>query len=168
MPGEAAQSEIRFLADGMLGKVSRWLRLLGCDVDYRPDVNDEELIELAKRSRRTLLTRDCELYRKAVLNGLDALLIPCSDLTAALASVVYNYNINIEINPDKSRCPTCNSQILKTTPEMVAGRVPGDVIRHHKDFWVCTNPECGKVYWKGSHWRNIIKTLHDIEKIKCR
>jgi uncharacterized protein with PIN domain len=56
--------ETRFIADVMLGKLATWLRLLGCDVAYLPAISDEDLVEMASRSGRVILTRDLELIRR--------------------------------------------------------------------------------------------------------
>ena len=154
-----------FVADGMLGNVSRWLRMLGYDVEYNPELSDEELLELARREHRILLTRDYELYRKAVLDGIQAFLVTSTDLKLALSSIIKSFNMSAEISPERSRCPTCNSPLRKANVEDVVSKVPRAVLERYREFWVCTNPYCGKVYWKGSHWRNIIKTLYAIEEI---
>jgi uncharacterized protein with PIN domain len=56
--------ETRFIADVMLGKLATWLRLLGCDVEYLPAISDEDLVEMASRSGRVILTRDLQLIRR--------------------------------------------------------------------------------------------------------
>jgi predicted nuclease of predicted toxin-antitoxin system len=56
--------ETRFIADVMLGKLATWLRLLGCDVEYLPEISDEDLVEMAYRSGRVILTRDLQLIRR--------------------------------------------------------------------------------------------------------
>jgi uncharacterized protein with PIN domain len=63
---------VKFLADGMLGKLSRWLRMLGQDVIYSVEFDDSELLELAKREDRVLLTKDLELYKRTIGKGMDA------------------------------------------------------------------------------------------------
>ena len=64
---------MKFLADSMLGKLARWLRMLGHDVTYNIQLNDNELLELAKKENRVLLTKDLELYKRAAAKGIDAL-----------------------------------------------------------------------------------------------
>ena len=63
---------MKFVADGMLGKLSRWLRMLGHDVKYSTELNDAELELLAKTENRVLLTKDLELYKHAVSKNIDA------------------------------------------------------------------------------------------------
>ena len=63
---------MKFLADGMLGKLARWLRMLGHDVIYLVEFDDSELLELAKKEERVLLTKDLDLYKRAIGRGLDS------------------------------------------------------------------------------------------------
>ncbi len=63
---------MKFLADAMLGKLTRWLRILGQDVVYSVEFNDSELLDLAKKEKRVLLTKDFELYKRAISKGLDS------------------------------------------------------------------------------------------------
>jgi uncharacterized protein with PIN domain len=57
---------VKFVADGMLGSLTRWLRMLGQDIVYSVKLGDSQLLELAKREERALLTKDCELYKRAI------------------------------------------------------------------------------------------------------
>ncbi|MEM2914677.1 MAG: DUF5615 family PIN-like protein, partial [Candidatus Bathyarchaeia archaeon] len=61
---------MKFLADGMLGKLTRWLRLLGCDIEYFHDADDEKLLKISTEENRVLLTRDYQLYRRASTHGV--------------------------------------------------------------------------------------------------
>ena len=63
---------MKFLADSMLGKLARWLRMLGHDVTYNVELDDNVLLEVAKKENRVLLTRDLELYQRAIDKDLDA------------------------------------------------------------------------------------------------
>ncbi len=65
---------MKFLADSMLGKMARWLRMLGHDVTYNVPFGDNELLEVAKKENRVLLTKDLELYQRAIANSVDAFL----------------------------------------------------------------------------------------------
>ena len=70
---------MKFVADGMLGKLARWLRMMGHDVIYSVEFNDSELLELAKKEERVLLTRDLELYKRAIGKGIDAYYVEGED-----------------------------------------------------------------------------------------
>jgi uncharacterized protein with PIN domain len=148
---------MRFIADGMLGKLTRWLRLMGHDVEYLNDSADEQLIERARAEERILLTGDVELYRRSRLIGISAYLVKGKDQAEQLAILAKRLNLKLEINPQNSRCPICNSEIKSATKDMVKDAVPTNTFKNQDEFWICTN--CSQIFWKGSHWIGISKTL---------
>jgi uncharacterized protein with PIN domain len=138
----------RFVVDGMLGSLARWLRLLGYDADYDNRRDDAELVRLARAENRVLLTRDREL---AARRGVQALFIVSQVLDEQLAQVTAAFPRPEESEP--ARCPVCNTALVPATPEELADRLPAYVLRKYRDFRRC--PGCGRVYWPGSHWRNM-------------
>jgi len=154
---------LRFVADGMLGKLTRWLRMLGYDVEYFNMLDDDELIEVAKSERRILLTRDLRLYQKASTKGVQAFLIEGKTRHEKLAELAKRYSLRLEIDAANSRCPQCNSNIREVQKEQVLDRIPQSTSRFYDGFWECVN--CGKVYWRGSHWKRINITLNRAKEI---
>jgi uncharacterized protein with PIN domain len=157
---------MRFLTDGMLGKLTRWLRLAGQDVVYVSELEipaeeqDLYLLRRARRERRILLTRDVELYRRASKEGVRSLLIRGSTLPSQLREISSECREKIEINPERSRCPVCNGRLERKRVGEVRDLLPSGVLRGRKAFWRCS--KCGKIYWKGKHWENILKTAEEI------
>ncbi len=149
--------ELKFLADGMLGKLTRWLRMLGHDVIYTGSTEDNELIQKAKKENRILLTRDVKLYQRAVAKGSEAVLLESPNQIANLAQVAKRFKFPLEINPDRSRCPKCNTNIKPIVKTEAEGKVPEKTLIHYDEFWQC--PNCGQFYWHGAHWKEIEKTL---------
>lgn len=146
-----------FLADGMLGRFTRWLRMLGCEVTYFNEASDDRLLELAETEDRVLLTRDMELFRRAKTRGLDAYYIEGPTTPETIAEVAKRYQIRLEVDPSLSRCPTCGFPLRPIEKAEVQDRVPTGTFKQYDEFWVCTS--CGKVYWRGSHWKRINETL---------
>ncbi len=149
----------------MCGRISRWLRLLGYDVLYAKNIKDEDLINILITDNRILLTRDRELHQKAKKISLNSILIEKNNYIESLAHLSVMFNIDLEIDPEKSRCPSCNSEIKKRKRESVLGKVPKKVVVTQNDFWQCENPECGKIYWLGSHYKSMVKVLRLIKDI---
>jgi uncharacterized protein with PIN domain len=144
----------RFLADAMLGRLARWLRTLGFDTLYNPAPDDRELVAIAAAEGRVLLTRDRHLV--AHLRPERALLITEDAPLAQLRQVVDACGLSPPAAPF-SRCAVCNGVLRAATPDEAATRVPqasrglpGPVRR-------C--PECGRVYWEGSHTRRMREAL---------
>lgn len=145
---------MRFLCDSMLGKLARWLRLLGYDCNYFRDIEDRKLLELSRTDDRILVTRDQGLVQKAQKKELKVQQITGVILLDQLKEVVQRWNLGIDIIPDKARCSTCNGTVKLVKKICVQGKVHEGTFVNHNKFWECT--ECGKIYWKGAHWEHII------------
>lgn len=151
----------RFLVDGMLGSLARWLRISGYDAEYRRDADDEPLMEEASMTGRVLLTRDRALALRARKRCIEAVLVnregdveQLGELAAALG---------LQLDPSSSRCPRCNGVLTRVERDQVQGRVPEASLEAFDDFWVCGS--CGGVYWRGSHWSHIASTIEEANKI---
>ena len=152
-------SAVRFITDGMLGKLTRWLRMLGHDVNYFRSADDEKLAEMAKQEKRVLLTRDHNLYQRALGLGAEAVLVEATDEAGKLADLAERFGFKLEIDLSVSRCPKCNAAIEVVSKEEVLDRIPEATSVYYDDFWVCLG--CGKVYWQGAHWKRIEETLEE-------
>lgn len=138
-----------FIADAMLGKLARWLRILGFDTLYEPALSDGALILKAKEEGRVLLTRDIPLHKKASREGTRTLLVKEKNNLAQLKEVAPF----LSDPPQGSRCPLCNSHLKSVRSTGKALSVTGI----EGKSWLC--PSCGKLYWHGSHWKGIRRTL---------
>ncbi len=152
---------MKFIADGMLGKLARWLRLAGHDVVYigdeklPPEKQDDALLELAKTGKRTLLTADLDLHKRAVKTGLSSAFIKGGDVVSQLAQISKHMRQRVEITPENSRCPICNGSLELVDKSRIERLIPENVFKNNLDFWQCK--KCDKVYWKGAHWKTIIE-----------
>ena len=135
---------LKLLADGMLGKLAKWLRLLGYDTVYDNVADDHELARRARAEGRVLLTRDHELAGR---RGLRTLLIQSEILKEQMQEVQDAFGP--PPHPPLSRCAVCNAALENVSPDVVADRVPPYVLRTQTEFHHC--PGCGRVYWPGSH-----------------
>jgi hypothetical protein len=143
----------------MLGKLTRWLRMLGQDVIYSVKLNDSELLELAKKENRVLLTKDLELYQRAVAKGIDAFYLEGKTESERLTELAKRYDLTLAIDMEKSRCPKCNTKLKATPKEMLLGELQKNTFIHYDEFWKC--PDCGQVYWQGAHWKKICDILNE-------
>lgn len=149
----------------MVGRLARWLRLIGNDVEYSKNSTDNELIRKAATESRTLLTSDIELYRRAIANGAEAFLVKGKTEAERLARIAERFKIDLSVDATNSRCPACNSTIRPITKEQVIDRVPPSTFKMFDEFWECTNSNCGKIYWRGSHWKKIDEHLSKAENL---
>ena len=143
---------IRFLVDGMLGTLAKWLRIAGYDTAYSPRWDDNELARIARAEGRVLLTRDLALSRR---RGLQALWIGEENLEGQLQQVMKAFGLVLD--QPFSRCPVCNTP-LEDVPKMIAwGQVPPYIFKTQDSFRLC--PECNRFYWRGTHWQGMCERI---------
>ncbi|GBE02847.1 hypothetical protein BMS3Bbin06_00570 [bacterium BMS3Bbin06] len=149
----------RFVADAMLGRLTRWLRFLGYDVLYFRDIEDRELVKTARAGDRVILTRDRGLVQDFHVRHY---LVESEILDEQLSEVLGRFPL--KQNPDR-RCMKCNTEVVAVTnKEEIRDSVPEYVYFNHDSFQKC--PSCGSIYWEGSHMRRIIKRIEKAVKPK--
>jgi len=142
---------MNLLCDHMLGTLAKWLRFMGYDTAYPGPLDDTELLALAQREDRVLLTRDKELAGRSHR----ALRVHSDDLEEQIREVASALNLRL-IDP-LSRCSLCNTPLVAARLEEVGDLVPEGVRARHTSFWQC--PTCHRVYWQGSHWDKMVERL---------
>jgi uncharacterized protein with PIN domain len=153
---------VSFVVDGMLGKLARWLRMMGHDAKYSNVADDAELLATAKKENRILLTRDFELYEQALAKEIEACYVEGPTEPERLSDISARFGIPLEIDLETSRCPKCNTKLAPVPKEEIAGGVEKNTLEHYNVFWKC--PGCGAVYWQGAHWTKIRETLEEAKQ----
>lgn len=148
-----------FLADVHLGKLARILRLLGFDVYWRNDLDDFEITSMSRSSGRVVLSRDRELLkRKAIVRKLYIL---STDPIEQTAQVIREFGLLGDIAPF-TRCSACGSPLQNIGEPEIADGLPASVKGKYSAYFRCT--ACGKLFWKGDHFRTMGVLLERIEK----
>jgi uncharacterized protein with PIN domain len=147
----------RFVADCNVGRLARWLRALGYDASYHAQIGDAELVREAAAENRVLLTRDRDLTKRRVIQtgAVRAILIRDDAVTDQLRQVFGE--LALDLDHSLTRCIECNSELESRTPARVAERVPPYVRSTQSRYSEC--PDCGRVYWAGTHWRRMREVL---------
>lgn len=151
---------VKFFADSMLGKLARWLRLLGFDTLYYPSIPDDELVGKARKEKRIILTKDADLFNA---NKYDKFIyVTPSDPYQQIKLIIKKLNLD----PWEglfSRCVHCNYPVEEIKNiEDFKDRIPPHSYRRSSSFYYC--PVCDKVYWEGSHHQKVrakVKELLD-------
>ncbi|HUT02309.1 MAG TPA: Mut7-C RNAse domain-containing protein [bacterium] len=146
----------KLCADVMLGRLAKWLRIVGFDVLYSNDADDDELIETCKSQGRILLTRDTALAKRAEAD-VKIIFVEGDHIKEQFGSIRDRLPITLEPPLIFSRCLLCNTPLRRATREEVEPQVPAFVFNTNKEFKIC--PKCGKVYWKGTHVRHALRTV---------
>jgi uncharacterized protein with PIN domain len=146
--------QTRFVLDAHLGRLAAWLRMIGFDTLYRNDYEDRELARISAGEHRILLTRDRGLLmRSAVTHGY---CVRESAPRKQLEEVVRRFDLVGSIDPF-TRCMACNEPLRDVTKAAAADRMPPRSREHYDDLREC--PGCGRVFWKGSHYRRMQRVL---------
>ncbi|UCF12169.1 MAG: Mut7-C RNAse domain-containing protein [Thermoplasmatales archaeon] len=156
---------MKLLCDQMLGSLAKWLRILGFDTFYaNKEITDEELLNIAKIEKRTIISRDKELILRGKKQNISAIEIQNTDLDDQL-ELVLNL-IEIDEKLVLSRCTLCNKILEKIEKNKVEGKVPKKVFDNNDEFWFCN--KCKKFYWTGSHYKKITDKIDGITKRKTK
>ena len=143
-----------FVADAHLGGLARMLRMLGINTFYENALSDSEIIELAMRERRIVLTRDRELLKiRDVTRGC---YVHARKPEAQLREVATRYGLEHYMQPF-TLCLHCNFHLEAIEKSAVTGHVPDRIAEHYAEFMRC--PGCGRIYWQGSHWARMREML---------
>lgn len=141
--------EPRFIADAMLGKLARWLRLLGYDTLYSQE-SDNLIAQRARSEERIVLTRDRGL---AARRGFNVILLTATSLELQVAQV----HANVAIPPLTPRCVACNGTLSPISLELARPHIPPYIAATHSDFHQCQ--QCAKIFWRGTHWEGICRRI---------
>lgn len=141
---------MRFIADIMVGKLARYLRMAGYDVAYFNDASDDLILKTAMEEDRIVLTRDTlMLERKQFRSGaLKSVFISDDDIEKQLIQI--SSELNISLGPDLTRCLICNDLLVEVLKKDVRNKVPPYVYSTQDEFMYCKG--CGKYYWRGTHY----------------
>jgi uncharacterized protein with PIN domain len=149
----------RFVADVMLGKLAKWLRIAGFDVLYSNRFSDNELISLSNDEDRILLSLDSRLLvRKSVRNFI---FVKSWDLQEQIKQIL-DFTHSAGFPAPLSRCLSCNEALIEAPRESVRSKVPAYVYKTQSHFKLC--PRCRKVFWSGTHRRSVLKFLETLER----
>jgi uncharacterized protein with PIN domain len=150
-------AEMTFIADVMVGRLARWLRVLGIDVIYSDKLRDDEILKVAAAENRIILTRDVGFAARCRKNHR-LLFIEHNDWRSQLRQVINAYNLgDFKV---LSRCIECNSSLRVVDKERIAGKVPPYVYQTQDRFSLCES--CDRIYWRGTHVDAILQQVSGI------
>ncbi len=147
---------VKFAADRMLGRLARWLRVIGQDVIYGRHLSGYGLIHAARAENRLILTRDGGLKKKQPPNYI---FIASNDYREQLRQVIRECGLSVGAAPF-TRCLECNAVLQPKTKDSVETLVPPYVFSTQEKFFWC--PQCRRVYWPATHHQKMLEELKKI------
>ncbi|MQY79861.1 MAG: hypothetical protein GH151_11800 [Bacteroidetes bacterium] len=152
---------MKFIADIMVGRLAKYLRMAGYDVLYTNTASDNQIIKKARETDRIVLTRDSlMLTRREFKKGtVKYLFIKDDKLKNQLNQI--KSDLKILLKPNLVRCIECNRKLIKVKKEDVKNKVPPYVYKTQQNFLYCK--KCDKYYWRGTHYDNIRNTFLSIK-----
>ncbi|MBN2461320.1 MAG: hypothetical protein JXB60_06905 [Candidatus Cloacimonetes bacterium] len=144
---------IKFILTENLNRLAKWLRLLGYDAALYKAISFPNLIRLARKDKRTLLTRSSEQagsrqhFARRLLKSENHL----QQLREIKDLLVYDEELIF------SRCLLCNRKLVPITREKIKSRIPEFIYRNQQLFKICR--QCGRIFWQGTHTAEMLKTL---------
>ena len=152
---------IKFIADNNVGKLAKWLRIIGYDTLLFKEKDDNKMIKLSLNGDRVILTRDTQLMkRRLVTEGkLKAMLINQDNPKAQLQGIMKNLDLSYSFSPF-SLCLECNQPLAPQSKKEVQNAVPPYVFETQNQYMEC--PMCHRIYWRGTHWQAMVKELNNL------
>ena len=139
----------------MLGRLAKWLRVLGYDVAYDSRVEDRGLVEVARRQGRTILTCDRRLVQRR--DARDHILIRSQELRSQIRQVLEERGLRIRKDRLFRRCIKCNRATRPVSRPSVRLDVPPYVYRTRRRFTRC--PRCRRIFWRATHVSRMLADL---------
>ena len=153
--------DTKFIVDDNVGRLAKWLRMIGYDAWFSNNTDDGRLIHIAMKENRVLLTRDTQIMQRRVITGgkLKALLVKDDNPKEQLRQVIAELNLNC-LSRQFTRCLECNHLLEPRSKEEVRDLVPPYVSHTQSQYMQC--PQCQRIYWRGTHWQRMKQELERI------
>jgi len=150
--------EIKFVADVHLGRLVKYLRLLGFDTVYDRELSDSEIVNTSVSQRRIILTRDKGLLKnRKVTHGY---WIRATDPRIQIKEIVSKFDLKDHLKPF-SRCLRCNSLIVDVLKDEIAYKLLPKTRKYYNQFQIC--PDCRRIYWEGSHYDKMKQFIESLD-----
>ncbi len=155
---------MNFVADRMLGKLAKELRMLGYDTIYYTAEDTYRLIKLAREEGRVILTRNTKLLPRTPEDRIVRITEDRPSLQ--VRELIQKGLISLDDGNLFSRCLLCNVLLDDIPREEAEGKVPDFIFYQQKNFFRC--PQCLRIYWQGSHQENMKRRIDKLRIENCK
>lgn len=148
----------KFIVDINVGKVVKWLRMMGYDTLLFDGDDDWRMIIIALEEGRVVITKDTQIVKRGVITSgrLKAILITSDKSEQQIQQVVETLNLDYQYRPF-TLCLECNQPLVERSKQEVEDRVPPYVFQTLNEYVEC--PACHRIFWKGTHWKAMTEKL---------
>ncbi len=154
---------MKFIVDHNVGKLAKWLRMMGYDTLFFDGEDDWQMVKTALDEGRVILTRDTQIMKRWVVTSgrLKATLIKSEEPEQQIRQVVETLNLDCQSRLF-TLCLECNQLLEERSKQRVKGLVPPYVFQTQSQYMEC--PACHRIYWRGTHWQEMTKKLEKFMK----
>ena len=154
---------MKFIVDNNVGKLAKWLRMMGYDTLFFDGSDDSQMVATALKEDRVILTRDTQIMKRGVVTSgrLKAVLIQSDEPEQQMRQVVETLKLDCKFRPF-AICLECNQPLEERGKQQVRDRVPPYVFRTQNQYVEC--PACHRIYWRGTHWQAMTERLEKFTK----
>ncbi len=152
---------LKFIVDQNVGKLARWLRMMGYDTRFFKGNDDGQMVAIALSENRVILTRDTQIIRRRVVTSgrLPAVFIQSDEPERQMRQVIEALNLDCRFRPF-ALCLECNQPLEERGREQVQDLVPPYVFQTQQQYMEC--PACRRIYWRGTHWEAMTRKLEKL------
>lgn len=147
---------LKFIGDVHLGRLCKYLRMLGFDTLYFKNYSVDQLIDLSRQGRRILLSKDQKLAKHPKVNHW--YWIRSSDPLEQIRDLYEKLDLASNIEP-LIRCIKCNNEIISVPKKEILGKLQPRTAKYYQEFFQC--PDCERIYWKGSHYEHMMEFIEN-------
>ena len=157
--GGSSINHLKFIVDHNVGKLARWLRIMGYDTLFFDGSDDSHMVAEALAEGRVLLTRDTAIMKRRVVTSgrLQAILINSDAPEQQMRQVIDTLKLYLQFKPF-TLCIECNQPLAERSQEQVKDLVPPYVFQTQSQYMEC--PACHRIYWRGTHWQAMTRKLN--------
>ena len=151
-------SNLKFIVDNNVGKLAKWLRIMGYDTLFFNGSDDSNMIAIALAEDRVILTRDTQIMKRRVITSgrLKAILVLSDEPERQMRQVIDTLNLDWQFKPF-TICLECNQPLVERSKQQVNNLVPSYVFKTQNQYMECT--VCHRIYWRGTHWQAMSREL---------
>ncbi len=156
---------MKFIVDHNVGKLVKWLRMLGYDTEFFTGEDDWQMVITALRQDRIILTRDTGVMKMGVVDSgrVKAVLIESDNPEEQIQQLADNLELDFDSGLF-TRCMECNTLLEERSIDEVKDRIPPYVLKTQDEYMEC--PLCRRIYWKGTHWQAMNEKLRKLVESK--